>query len=352
MVEKLFAFHNWVKRQLVEQYVLPRQVIVDIGFGKGGDLHKYSFLFPKYLLGVDIDAEHLREAQKRFSGLSTQHHFERVKFVQGDLTQTATFTHLVESGALTQLASVDVFACQNALTYFPKTLDTLCSLVHFIAQFLKPGGYWFGTCVDGKRIEQLVNKETGVFENSCARIQLFPDLECDLAVPSKAGTKDNNNNDRSTSLLAPTTTKQMMSANALTSSDSIEAAATASTVDNARFQTVSTIDDRNENNQTTDDAETKSITNTKTTTTLDQYQRRCGRKVHFHLRDSILGEQGVLEYLVDFEVLLAVTKSCALRLVDSTDFEVWYNQRYNESNLSLDEMEISFLSRSFVFQKL
>ena len=289
-IQNLKSFHNWVKSQQLQRYISSHQVIVDIGCGKGGDLHKFAYLYPKRLLGIDVNEFHLQEARTRYSTLSNKHHFGTAEFVLGDLRKTETYAKLIADGHLNQPNSVDVFNCQNALTYFTDTLSTLKNLVHWIATFLKPGGYWIGSCVDGDKIVQLLQKtsNTNQYNNSCGKIQLVKAAPADRTVQKRVDTGPQ-------------------------ASAAVQASATASAA---------------------------------------ALQSTCGTAVQFELYHSILGEQGVLEYLVDFDTLTTVAASEGLRLVETLDFETWYNELYDQSNLSVDEMTFSFLSRSFVFQKI
>ena len=206
------------------------------------------------------------------------------------MRNTECYAQLIAAGHLTQPNSVDVFNCQNALTYFTDTLATLKNLVHWITTFLKPGGYWIGSCVDGDKVIQLLQKtasasscNTNQYSNSCGRIAALADC---------------------------------------TVQKRVEAAPAGSTVQASAAASAAAL------------------------------QATCGKAVQFELYHSILGDQGVLEYLVDFDTLTTVCASEGLRLVETLDFETWYNELYDQSNLSVDEMTFSFLSRSFVFQKI
>ena len=94
-IPNLKTFHNWVKGQLITQYLTQHQVIVDMCCGKGGDLHKLSFLYPQSLLGIDVSTSHLIEARERFNTMKNKHHFGKAEFVLGDLRQTDTYAALI-----------------------------------------------------------------------------------------------------------------------------------------------------------------------------------------------------------------------------------------------------------------
>ena len=56
--------HNSIKRSLLERYCKPGSSLADIGFGRGGDMHKWNSLKLK-VWGVEPDPQLFEEALQR-----------------------------------------------------------------------------------------------------------------------------------------------------------------------------------------------------------------------------------------------------------------------------------------------
>ena len=75
-----------------------------------------------------------------------------------------------------------------------------------------------------------------------------------------------------------------------------------------------------------------------------------GHTCEFSLINSVMKET-TIEYLIYWPVFVLFAEKHGLKLVYTEMFEDSYKM-YHNSNLSIDEMKISFLNRSFVFQKI
>lgn len=69
MTTNVRRINNFIKACILMNYVKTRDVVLDLGCGKGGDLQKYqSFKIKKYV-GVDVSEESIKEATSRAKNL-------------------------------------------------------------------------------------------------------------------------------------------------------------------------------------------------------------------------------------------------------------------------------------------
>ena len=188
-------FHNdWIKYQLLLKSVLrdskKEKVLIDMACGKGGDLHKWEKLMPKFVLGIDYAMIDILDknngAYNRM--LKAILDLGRAKvpdiiFVAGDVTmpiitgeagRTEEEKKMLRTlfgqntgggvppyvekmmGVLQNKA--DVISCMFALHYFFKDKTTFDGFLRNIADCLKVGGYFVGCCFDGDSVFKLLHE--------------------------------------------------------------------------------------------------------------------------------------------------------------------------------------------------
>lgn len=76
---------NWVKGHLISTYARPGFDVLDLGFGRGGDLHKYIAAGVQNLTGVDISRVSLAHARKRLENRHPEN--TRVTLMEADMTE-------------------------------------------------------------------------------------------------------------------------------------------------------------------------------------------------------------------------------------------------------------------------
>jgi hypothetical protein len=197
---KMKNFHNeYIKKGELVMRMPKGSSLFDIGCGKAGDLKKWMDAGFKKVLGLDVVRDNIEnrkdgayartiEAKKRFG-------FEPTKTPYIYLTMncaeriTSQFIEGMEDEGDKQVAKIlwgmpsksaiepallkfknfatsgfDVVSCQFATHYFFETETTLDNFVYNVANNLKQGGYFIGTCLDGQLIKQkLAPLEQGQF---------------------------------------------------------------------------------------------------------------------------------------------------------------------------------------------
>ncbi|EER06066.1 conserved hypothetical protein [Perkinsus marinus ATCC 50983] len=150
-VGALRKYNNLVKRVLIDKFVPAHgPVVLDLACGHGQDLWKYSACKPRLYVGVDISAEAIEEARRRYAE-SEQRLKYRAVFMQGNLEDGATFDKILEIVRREGASSgddhrvFDTVSMQLAMHYLMKTRDAAQQFLSRIATVIKPGGNFIGT---------------------------------------------------------------------------------------------------------------------------------------------------------------------------------------------------------------
>jgi hypothetical protein len=193
-VKGLREFHNWhIKENILYKTILygGNKTLIDVAYGRGGDLMKVKRMRARFLLGIDIAGENITNkndgAYRRY--LDGIKKFGRDKmpvgvFVIGDSSKRlitgeaavegqdrdilrSVFKYYDVEGALPSYVEnnvvgalkggADAMVCMFALHYFFEREDALAGLVQNIRDTLKVGGYFAGACFDGDRVHQYLS---------------------------------------------------------------------------------------------------------------------------------------------------------------------------------------------------
>jgi len=197
-VRGLRDFHNrYIKEVVLYGSVMkrPNLALLDIGVGKGVDLQKWRRVRAGAVLGLDIAGDSINNpndgAYKRLLDTIVQNGREAVlpmafvigdgskNFITGEAGATpedsmilrSVFGKIKPEGAIppyieNEMASrfkmgADVISCMFAIHYFFASKDTFDGFLKNIADTLKVGGYFIGSCFDGeKTFEFLKGRES------------------------------------------------------------------------------------------------------------------------------------------------------------------------------------------------
>ena len=142
--------HNKIKEQLicnsVDKYrsrqICPSEVtieLLDVSVGRFGDLHKYIKARVDYVIGIDPDKKSIIEAEKRL--MTTDLNAE-------------LFVDTITNKDIMVNISFDIIVCNFTLHYFFESEEKLDNAMINISNRLKKGGYFIGTSLDGRFIEE------------------------------------------------------------------------------------------------------------------------------------------------------------------------------------------------------
>lgn len=153
------VYHNKVKQRLYELFAPRGGRLVDIGCGKGGDLHKWEHHRLRSVVGFDVNPSFIREAEARRDGKSAMK--TRVAFAQADAFRDAIIADGDEP--------FDAMSCMFCLHYASRDEASIHRAFQNADAALKPGGVFFGVCADGDVIQR-----TGSVSNDTVRIAIEP----------------------------------------------------------------------------------------------------------------------------------------------------------------------------------
>lgn len=159
--KSLRLFHNRIKQHLIDTY--KGESLLDIGVGRGGDIHKWYHNGIKNVVGLDIEPAYIKEAIKRFKKLGIKSNY-RFYVIQSNDSFFATLNKR-------QLPLLyDVISCQFCFHYFASSRERLRKTFEHISTCLKKGGHFIGTVPNGEYIINLLNGNDA-YENDIIMIK-------------------------------------------------------------------------------------------------------------------------------------------------------------------------------------
>jgi hypothetical protein len=159
-------FHNLKKKELISKYT-KNKTVLDLGFGRGGDIHKYAENDVEFIWGVEPNEDNYKEAYRR---LSTKKELRnKVKIIKLKAQQSADiFDQMKDEDGKDQ--KVDIVVSFFSLTFFFENENELDRLVNTIASALKKGGMFIGTTMDGEKTYEFLKNKKEKNEEGCYKI--------------------------------------------------------------------------------------------------------------------------------------------------------------------------------------
>ena len=188
-------FHNmYIKRKLISSVSKRGDSLIDTSVGKAGDLYKWIHAKLSFILGLDISQDNIENkldgACARYLNTKQKNrNIPKMLFLQGNSmlnikSGKACYSDrgkkiidaLFERGPKDEKSlgkgvyknfgiakdGFDVVSTQFALHYFFENKETLNAFLRNVSECCKVGGYFIGTCYDGKKIFRLLqNKKQG-----------------------------------------------------------------------------------------------------------------------------------------------------------------------------------------------
>ncbi len=190
--QSLKDFHNlYVKRKLITGVSQTRDTLIDFAVGKAGDLSKWVSANLSFVFGIDVSKDNI---QNQKDGACTRYLNTRRKFPKA---MDAIFLHgnsglnirngdafitdkekriakaIFGNGAKDRKTLEEgvfrshglgqegfrISSCQFALHYFFENAKTLHSFLRNVADCTALGGYFIGTCYDGKKVFRMLQRK-------------------------------------------------------------------------------------------------------------------------------------------------------------------------------------------------
>ena len=178
-------FHNlYIKRKLIKSVSQSGNILMDTSVGKAGDLNKWIDANLSFVLGVDISIDNI---ENKLDGACARYlktkmknrNIPRALFLQGNSGLNIKngqglysekgkriINALFDKGPKDQKAlgkgvyrnfgiaknGFDVVSTQFALHYFFENKHTCNAFLRNVSECCKVGGYFIGTCYDGKKL--------------------------------------------------------------------------------------------------------------------------------------------------------------------------------------------------------
>lgn len=166
----MMNFHSfWVKGHYVFANLPKIGSLFDIACGKGGDLRKWKDLDIKTVFGIDKIRDNIENPNDGIYSRMLKHYDEYAKlnYVFGTYDASQRITGLTglkgdDLFVMQKLLKHGVFdavSCQMAIHYFFESETILDNFLYNVDRFLKPGGHFVGTCLDGDLIKTLFKTE-------------------------------------------------------------------------------------------------------------------------------------------------------------------------------------------------
>jgi mRNA (guanine-N7-)-methyltransferase len=188
-------FHNWIKSLLIKnitnfyysQKRNERVALLDIAVGRGGDLMKWKGAFITDVFAFDINFESIYSknvenpgALERLNNLKNYN--VNVEFAVGDAVQPLGYNNIPNIDSLinnylikSKLKQFDLVSCQFALHYYFSSEVALRNMLSLVSKYLKPGGYFFGTTIDGDKIKNYLEGNKKIFKRTIYKIErMYP----------------------------------------------------------------------------------------------------------------------------------------------------------------------------------
>ena len=151
----LRKFHNDVKFELYQKYCKNETSLLDIGCGRGGDMFKWKKVGINKVIGIDINKSYIIEAIKRYkynslqlSNSDYQFFFTKEKFI---FLEFLNYRNLQKT--------FDNVCCMFALHYFFNNKENAINIFEQVSQVLKHEGYFFGTIMNGTKVNNYVKSK-------------------------------------------------------------------------------------------------------------------------------------------------------------------------------------------------
>ena len=184
-ISNLREFHNYIKLTLITNIVnlykfqnKSKQVnLLDIAVGRGGDIFKWNVAGISNVFGFDKSRDSIESINPFNQGARERYKKSKsnlkvnIEFEVGDATrETPGLTEkIILFANKNKIKGFDIMSCQFAMHYFFQNEIALHNVFKMYSLFIKPGGYFIGTSVDGNKISELLNSNTH-FESTLLNI--------------------------------------------------------------------------------------------------------------------------------------------------------------------------------------
>ena len=165
----LRKFHNEIKSIVISKYSSlhnnPR--LLDIGCGRGGDIHKWRNNNISEAIGIDINRSYVKQAISRLKSLNNFHNF-KFYYTHSNMIYSKFF----ESRQIPYTNCFEIITCMFAFHYFCATQASLQEILSQVSNSLVKNGHFIIICPSGDKIHELFeSKQTDEIKTSMMYIK-------------------------------------------------------------------------------------------------------------------------------------------------------------------------------------
>ena len=163
-MKKMRGFHNHVKSVVLEKYakISNANSLLDIGTGRGGDMHKWNKIGINYVIGIDIQKSYIQEAIARYS--NTRSLLRRKYKFYYTSPQNMFLPYLQYKKYTTEF---DMISCMFAFHYFFESEESLRNILSQISFSLRENGYFVCVSPLGEKVLELLQNNKSFKNNIC-----------------------------------------------------------------------------------------------------------------------------------------------------------------------------------------
>lgn len=172
-------FNNEQKRKLILKYTEDKNIL-DLGFGRGGDISKYIEAKARFIWGVEPYEKNYKDAIYRISKSKNPSMFKLLNL------------EAQESGKIKDeiRQKVDVISSFFSLTFFFENEKELDKFINTVSSNLKINGHFIGTTVDGDKLLGLLKNKRKVEDKLFTIEKLYEDEDRKIGKKIKFDIKD------------------------------------------------------------------------------------------------------------------------------------------------------------------
>jgi len=165
-IQSMKRFHSFIKFQMYNKYAKGSDYVLEAAIGRYGDIFKWTDAGIKNVVGIDVDKNAIQEGEAFVANLVAEGSLKKAPTVYSIVGSFADSTDLLISGINEkhdlgiEEGVFDVVSCQFALHFFTSDSNTFDKFAENVRRFLKKGGIFMATTIDGKKLDKLlrVNK--------------------------------------------------------------------------------------------------------------------------------------------------------------------------------------------------
>jgi len=146
--------YNNYKRTLITKYC-NKKTILDIGFGRGGDINKYIKANIKKIFGIEPNQEFITSFNERASDKVKDLIDKQIFILKTGGQDTNNILNFI-SEHNNEKTKVDVVTMMFSLSFFYRSKEDLSALAKTIGKSLKDDGVFIGGFMDGRKLEDLL----------------------------------------------------------------------------------------------------------------------------------------------------------------------------------------------------